>query len=179
VRKQPVARMKVVRWVVGLVSVMGMLAPARAQAQLPAFGMVGLAAGQRAVLNLVDVGTPDASHPGCRVTASFVDSMGRVLNDAKGVPVRRTVTLRPQVATSIQLLARDILAPGQQRRSIRPVVAPARNSSASGCSCFVPTLEILASNGVTTLTDSGHAPKLSPNPPPPPPICEALVIPGQ
>jgi hypothetical protein len=180
VRKQQVVRKQMVAWVVGLATALGMTAAGQAQAQLPAFGMVGLATGQRAVLNLVLVAAPDAGHPGCRVTASFVDSVGRVFNDATGAPVRRTVILRPQIATSIQLLSADILPAGQQRRSIRPVVAPVRTSTApSDCSCFTPSLEILAANGVTTLTTNGHSPRLGPNPPPPPPICEALEIPGQ
>jgi hypothetical protein len=166
--------------VVGLATALALSVPARAQTELPAFGMVGLAAGQRAVLNLVLVASPDTSHPGCRVTASFVDSAGRVFSDAAGTPVRRTFTLRPQIAASIQLLSGDILGSGQQRRSIRPVVAPVRSGGApSDCNCFVSTFEILASNGVTTLADAGHSPRWGPNPPPPPPICEALVVPGQ
>jgi hypothetical protein len=175
--EQQAVRTSVGAWVVGLATILG--TAAQAQAQLPAFGMVGLTEGQRAVLHLVLVGAPDEAHPGCRVTASFVDSAGRLFDDARGVPVRRTVTLRPQIATSLVLSAEDILQPGQLRRSIRPVVAPVRSAGTpSDCGCFVANLEVLAANGVTAFTDSGHAPKLSPNPPPPPPICEDLVVPG-
>jgi hypothetical protein len=139
--------------------------------------MVGLAEGQLAILNLVLVNPPDANHPGCRVAASFVDSMGRVFSDATGTPVKRIFTLRPQIAAGLRLRSEDILATGQLRRSIRPVVGPVPNDTQpSDCNCLVTNLELVGANGGTSLTDYGHSPRLDPNPGPPPPICEALVI---
>src|SRR5262245_14930014 len=80
----------------GLVTALGMAAPAWAQVELPRFGMIGLAQGQIAHLSAVLVEPRDASHPGCRVTASFVNASGLVLRDATGRSVSRTFTLQPQ-----------------------------------------------------------------------------------
>ena len=155
-REQRAVRKRVVAWVVGLATALGVAAPARAQAQLPVFGMIGQAEDQVAILNLVLVDPPEASHPGCRVTASFVDAKGQVFSDVWGNPVKKTFTLQPQIATWLRLYPASTLA-GQSRRSIRAVLAPVPNATTpSDCRCLTANVELVDPNGRTALLDNGH-----------------------
>ena len=151
---------RVVAWVVGLAMALGLGSPARAQVQvqsrLPAFGMIGLAEGQVAILNLVLVDPQDENHPGCRLTASFVDATGQVFSDVRGSAVRRTFTLQPQIATGLRLRSADILATGQLRRSIRAVLTPVPTVTApSDCTCLIASLELVNPDGRTGVLDLG------------------------
>lgn len=154
------------------------LVPATDAANMPTFGMVGLGKGQVAVLNLVLSEPPADDHPGCQVTASFVDAQGIVFNDLAGNPVKETFTLQPQIASDLKLPAAQILEVGQFRRPIRAVVtaAPgatenlaAQRSSAtsavetpSRCTCLVANVELVNPNGQTAIVDYGK-----PSPPDP------------
>jgi hypothetical protein len=174
-------------WAVALVTALTMGAPARARAQsaaqavLPAFGMIGLARGQVARLNGVLVGRRDASHPGCRVTASFVGENGRVLRDRAGNPFTKTFSLRPQIADTLSLNSADILSSTQSRRSIRAVLTPVNDGMPSNCGCLVINNAVENPDGQTAVLDYGNDMKEPrfPNPPPPPPICPDLVVPVQ
>ena len=112
-------------WAFGLVTALGVAAPAWAQTPVPRFGMTSLAQRQVAALHLVLVEPPDAGHPGCRVTASFVNANGQVFNTRAGKPVRRTVTLQPQIAASFELRSEEILASTRTHMLIRAVLTPA------------------------------------------------------
>jgi hypothetical protein len=118
--------------------------------------MVGLAEGQVAILNLVLVDAPDASHPGCRVTASFVDGKGHVFTDAWGNLFKKTFTLQPQIAAWLRLPAASILE-GQSRQSIRAVLTPAPSTTTSSdCTCLSTTVELVDPSGRTALMDNGN-----------------------
>ena len=136
--------------------------------ELPAFGMLGLSRGQVAVLNLVLTGPPSAEHPGCHLTASFVDAQGQVFHDAAGRPVQQDFALRPQVAATLQLRAADILGDLERRKSTRVVLAQASDSGlSSDCTCLVATREVVGARGGSSLADVGARPPGGGNPPPP------------
>ncbi len=150
---------------------LGVWAPAHAQAQLPVFGMIGLAEGQFAALNLVLVQSPDELHPGCRVIASFVDRNGQVFTDPGGTAARRLVTLQPQIAKQFKLYAAQILTAGETRKAIRAVLTPVPNTAVpSDCTCLVANVELVDPNGQTTVVDYGRAPEDSGTTPPPVPL---------
>ena len=157
--------------------------PTTAKSELPAFGMIGLAKGQVAILNLVLSEAAEENHPGCQVTASFVDAEGAVFNNPAGNPIMETFTLEPRIAADLRLPAVQILAEGQVRTSIRAVLAPAPNiATPSRCSCLIASLELVNPNGQTTILDYGtprssqgdttnpipSPPKDGATPPPPP-----------
>jgi hypothetical protein len=173
-------RGRVVVVVAALAAVVGVAAAGvgRAQRQeLPAFGMVGLARGQVAVLNLVDVGFPDG-RDACRVTAAFVDETGQVLHDRAGNPVQQTFLLRPNVAVALRLRAEDILGNRQVRRTTRVVLADPGDDVPSNCGCLVANRELVAANGITLLDIYGKPPGGGGNPPPPP-FCEQFINPSR
>jgi hypothetical protein len=163
---------------VGLITVLGLGSPARAQEQLPALGMIGLAERQTAILNMVLVGPPAENHPGCRVIASFVDARGQVFRDDAGNAVAHSFSLQPQIASWLVLRSPDILAAGQLRQSIRAVLAPVPGAP-SDCSCLVPSVEIVNPDGRTAAylggSDVGMRVPGGGNPPPPPGTCFARV----
>jgi hypothetical protein len=166
-RWRPVAVASALTAVVGAA-----VAVAAERTELPAFGLVGLARGQTAVLNLVDVGLP-SGRPTCQVTAAFVDATGQVLHDRAGNPVQQTFVLRPNVAASLRLRAEDVLGNRQLRRSTRVVLVPSETAP-SDCACLVANREIVAPNGATLLDERGQPPNGGGNPPPPP-ICEQFI----
>jgi hypothetical protein len=147
------------------------LVPATEAAKMPTFGMIGLGKGQVAILNLVLSEPAADDHPGCQVTASFVDAQGNVFNDLAGNPVKGTFTLQPQIASDLKLPAAQILEVGQSRKPIRAVVTAApsvtenlalQRSSAtsdddapSRCTCLVANLELVNPNGQTAIVDYG------------------------
>jgi hypothetical protein len=164
-------------WAMGLIVALGIAAPASAQAPLPRFGMVGLAQGQVASLSMVLVEPRDASHPGCRVTASFVDAKGIVLRNSAGRSFAKTVTLQPQIAAALEMPANQVLASTQARGAIRAVLSPAATAgAATACGCLIATVELRAANGVTMLFDEGKDPIFRGNPPPPPGGCAAVLF---
>jgi len=165
-------------WAFGLLTALGVAAPAWAQTPVPRFGMTSLAQRQVAALHLVLVEPPDAGHPGCRVTASFVNANGQVFNTRAGKPVRRTVTLKPQIAASFELRSEEILASTRTHMLIRAVLTPATSAGAtSDCGCLIATAQIRNEDGVTVLSDSGKDPIYRGNPPPPPPgACTASLF---
>lgn len=152
----------------------GVAAPALVFAvtsELPVFGMLGLGRGRAAVLHLVLVHPPNPLHPGCRVTASFVDARGQVFHDRAGNPVEQTFALRDNVAAALTLRAADILATGETRKPIRAVLTdPPDDGTPSDCTCLVATEEIVGASGRTDLSIYGQRPPGGGNPPPPP-IC--------
>jgi hypothetical protein len=145
--------------------------PARADelaTELPAFGMLGLSRGQVAILNLVLTGPPSAEHPGCHLTASFVDGEGQVLHDAAGRPVQQDFVLRPQIAATLQLRATDVLGDLERRKPTRVILAtPPDPNLSSDCRCLVASRETVSSRGKTSLSDYGARPPGGGNPPPP------------
>jgi hypothetical protein len=150
----------------------GLASPAWPADDLPAFGMLGLARGQTAILSLVLVGPPDADHPGCRVTASFVDARGQVFGPReasdRGEIARRTFVLRPQMAEELRLKAADILGAGEQRTPVRAVLAPSDDGNPSDCACLVASRENVEADGRTSVIDVKTRPEGGGNPPPPP-----------
>lgn len=157
-------RRRVVAGVIAAATLLGMGAPAPAQTplppiakkELPAFGMIGLGKGQVAILNLVLFEAPAENHPGCQVTASFVDAEGAVFNDLSGNAVTETFTLQPQVASELALPSAEILAAGQLRTRIRAVLTPVPSLAVpSRCACLMANLELVNANGHTTVLDYG------------------------
>jgi hypothetical protein len=161
-----------------LAVLMGGALPASTYAEtaaLPMFGMVGIARGQDAVLSLVLVHPPDPDHPGCRVTASFVDARGEVVHDARGNPVQQTFHLRDHVSAALTLRGADVLGT-QLRVPIRAELKAAPNDgTASDCKCLMATKELVGLDGRTNSHHDGQLPSGGGNPPPPPPVC---VIPA-
>jgi hypothetical protein len=136
--------------------------------ELPAFGMLGLSRGHVVVLNLVLTGPASADHPGCHLTASFVDAEGQVLQDAAGQPVQRDFVLRPQVAATLQLQAADVLGDLERRKPTRAVLAtPPDPNLNSDCRCLAALRETVGPRGKTVLSDYGARPHGGGNPPPP------------
>ena len=164
-------------WAFGLVTAVGVAASAWAQTPLPRFGMLSLAQRQVAALHLVLVEPPDAGHPGCRVTMSFAAANGQVLKNRAGRPIKKTVTLPPQIAATLELPAKEILASTRTHMSFRAVLAPAADARAAlECGCMIATAQIRNEDGVTLLSDSGKDPIYRGNPPPPPGACMASLF---
>jgi hypothetical protein len=133
-----------------------------AEPELPAFGMVGLARGQTAVLNAVLTHVPTADHPGCSVTMSFVDARGVVFRDRAGREVKKRVVLRDNVANSLSLPSAEILSLLESRKRIRAAVRETPvPGAASDCCALTLTLELVGPGGSTDET-------LLPRVPPPP-----------
>jgi hypothetical protein len=140
-----------------------------AEPELPAFGMVGLAQGQTAVLNAVLTHVPNTEHPGCPVTMSFVDARGVVLHDRAGHPFIKRGVLRDNIAESLQMPSADILAPFERRKPIRAAVRETPDpGAASDCCALTLTLELVGPRGST-----GEV-LLPRQPVPPHPLCLEL-----
>lgn len=151
------------------------------QPEPPAFGMIGLARGQFAVLSAVLVGPPDDgtpppddqlpppddNRPACRLILAFVGADGRTLVDAAGLPTQKTVALRGGIAGSLMLRATDVLGTGQLRRPIRAVVVgPPDDDAPSDCRGLVATMELVNALGWTEVL---YAPAVQPPDPVQPP----------
>jgi hypothetical protein len=128
------------------------------QPEPPAFGMVGLARTQTAVLHAVLVPVPEDGTPppddnrSCRLVLSFVGAGGQPFHDAAGNEVRKPVTLRGRVADSLTLRSQDVLTGTQLRAPIRAVVTPVPDDGApSDCRALVATLEIVGALGATQI----------------------------
>jgi hypothetical protein len=128
------------------VATLGSAAAARAaQPPEPVFGLIGIARGETARLNLVlcdgSVRLGDGSvRPGdgsvrlcdgsvvpaeaatCTVSLGFADPAGEPIHDRSGRAVTVTRVLRPGVGMSLDLSASEALTAGRLRRSFRPVV---------------------------------------------------------
>jgi hypothetical protein len=148
------------------------------QRDLPAFGMLGLARGQVAVLSLVDVDARDRDRAACRMTAAFVDARGVVFRDAAGNLVQQTFVLRPNVAATLRLSAADILGDGEQRKATRVVLTDVDDGVVSSCDCVMAMREHVNANGRTTIADVGIRPDDGGNPPPPPRCQQDVIIPS-
>jgi hypothetical protein len=119
----------------------------------PAFGMIGLAQGQTARLNIVSVSpgpcTPSEVSPGpCRVQLAFLDADGRVIVTRSGALAQVTLTLVSGRAASLDLNADDLLIDGM-RTEIRGVAQVTSRLVAPG-PCRL-TLEIV--DNITGRTD--------------------------
>jgi hypothetical protein len=119
----------------------------------PAFGLIGLAQGQTARLNIVSVSpgpcTPSEVSPGpCRVQLAFLDADGRVIVKRSGALAQVTLTLVSGRAASLDLSADDLLIDGM-RTEIRAVAQVTSRLVAPG-PCRL-TLEIF--DNITGRTD--------------------------
>jgi hypothetical protein len=151
----------------------GLGAASPAAAELPAFGMVTVARRQTATLHLVLTHEPDAAHPGCQVTASFVDAQGNTLRDAAGNEYSSRLTLHDNVAADLTLPLVNVLPVGQERMQVRAAVRETPDAgSRSDCCALTMTLEIANRNG----SIGELAQPRSPNPPNP--ICAAAPPPS-
>jgi hypothetical protein len=143
-------------------AVLALSAPVVVLGELPAFGMVGLASGQTAVLNAVLTNVPTTGHPGCSVTMSFVGATGAVFHYRTGNEVKKQVVLRGNRAEFLSLPAADILGPLELRKRIRAAVKETPGA-VSDCCALTMTLELVGPRG---LTDEVALPRV-PNPPNP------------
>jgi hypothetical protein len=156
---------------VALAAAGDMAADVNPRAERTAFGMVGLARTQTAVLNVVLSPVPEDGSPppdddrSCRVVLSFVGASGEPFHDAAGNEIKKMVTLRRQVAGSLTLRSQDVLTGTQVRAPIRAVLTPVPNDGApAACRRLVATLEIVGPLGATQLL---YTPPPDDNQPPP------------
>jgi hypothetical protein len=158
------------RVALGMMGVMAVLTAAdpvwsfNPQPDPPRFGIVGVARDQTAVINAVLGEPPDDGHPGCRLVLSFVGADGRTLVDAMGTEIKTLVTLRGGAASSLTFRAADVMDEGQHRLSTRAVIdvppdpgLPPDPDVPSDCNGLVATVELVAPNGWTTLSQAGIA----------------------
>ena len=104
------------------------------------FGMVGLAGGQTARLNLLNLGVQSPGAPTCLVSLVFLGDQGELLKtNTLNVGPARSVFLDLDADTDLALAA-------NQRRQIRGLIAPIaaeRGGIAAASACpLLPTLEI-------------------------------------
>jgi hypothetical protein len=141
-------------------------AAAPALAELPAYGMVPVSGRQTAVLHAVLTHEPSLDHPGCWVTASFVDARGDTLKDRAGNEITASWVLRDNVAQALPVRGADVLGEGERRTLIRAAVRETPNpGSSSDCCALTLTLEIRNSTGATADLILPRQPN------PPAPIC--------
>jgi hypothetical protein len=117
----------------------------------PAFGLVGIARGQSARLN-VFIGNPDFNTGGlppdpCRVTLAFANEAGQPVRDRLGDVVMADGSVRPGESISLLLPAVQLPAVQRGRRGlVRPVVqagSPADSAfPPDPCRGLVATLEV-------------------------------------
>jgi hypothetical protein len=152
------------RVLIAAVTALMMVAPVAAQVdeevRLP-FGPVGIANGQTAVLTVTLLALPP--NP-CRVTLSFYDRDGQLLG-TREEPATATFTLEePNVTTSFELAASQVLREGQVRAEFLPAVQAPPNP----CADLVATLEVYDGGGRTSvLVNPGAERGLNPQPEPP------------
>jgi hypothetical protein len=124
--------------------------------------MMTVREGDSAVLHAVLTHDPSADHPGCRLTASFVDARGATLRDRAGSPIQASFVLRNNVAASLRLPVAQVLR-GEPQRLVRAKVR--ENSGAGASNCCALTLTVEVSNAARGTSDV-ILPR-SPNPPSP------------
>lgn len=123
----------------------------------PRFGIVGIGRDQAAILNAVLAGLPpDPDHPGCLVELSFAGADGRTLLDAVGHTIKWTTTLRGGAAGRLTFRGADVMGENQVRLPIRAVVEVPPDPGYD-CTGLIATVELVAPNGWTTLSQVGIA----------------------
>jgi hypothetical protein len=116
----------------------------------PAFGMVGIALTQTAILNVVLTPTPDDGQPSCFVDLAFLGAQGAAFRDAAGHEIRRRVELRGHAAAALALRWQEAIPTGQLRAPLRAVAQPVpEDGASSACGGLVATLEIVDLLGAT------------------------------
>ncbi len=135
------------------------------------FGILGIARGQTARINVANVSSPDnplfPPDP-CRVTMSFVDADGNVLINNAGQPVQREVTLQPGHAAFLQINGDNYIERGQTRLTFRPVVTVMPGDPNLPPDPCIPTLEVIDNlTARTTLLNPGVIRGFNPQPDPP------------
>jgi len=148
--------------------VAAMTAALPAGAELPAPGMMTVREGDLTVLHAVSTHEPSPEHPGCRITASFVDARGETLQDRTGNPIQASFVLRDNVAASLRLPVAQVLQ-GQPQRLVRAKVS--EDTGAGDSNCCALTLTVERSNA-TRGTSELILPR-APNPPSP--VCVDLT----
>ena len=124
---------------IGFLFLVSIAASARTNSRVQTFGTVGIAAGQTARLNVLDVGGQGQAAE-CIVSMLFLDDQGAVLKT-------NTFAVLPGRSVSLDLVADMDLGLGtnEQRRPIHPVLAqiPAVVQPQTAPACVLaPTLEI-------------------------------------
>jgi len=110
------------------------------------FGMVGIARGQTARINVTNGETRGFGD----IVIRLVDGNGDVLLLIDGQPVQRTVTLEPGQSASLQIRADNFLTRNDARLNFRAEVMVTQASGEIGCPCQSPmTLEVIDNNGRT------------------------------
>jgi hypothetical protein len=120
-------------------------------------GMVGLAFGETARLNVLNPGfLPSATPASCSAAVAFVDALGTVLKST-------TLTIAPGKSAWFDLRSdSDLdLAPADRREiratlTIPPVPASASATSAVAGCIYVKTLEVFDNSSLRTLVVLGH-----------------------
>ena len=142
----------------GLLTAAGPVRSFNPQPDPPGFGIVGVARDQSAVLNVVLGIPPDTGHPGFQAVLSFAGADGRTLVSASGDQIKKLVTLRGGAARRLSFRAADVMPEGQQRLPLRAVVEhPPDADVPSDCTGLIATVELVAPNGWTTLSQVGIA----------------------
>jgi hypothetical protein len=127
-----------------LLFVVTIAASAQTNSAVQTFGMVGIAGGQTARLNVLNVGGAGQATQ-CLTSLIFVDDQGTALRT-------NTITVLPGRSASLDLVANTDLSLGaNERRQIRAVVAQVPAVAPAAC-VLAPTLEIFnPSTGRTSI----------------------------
>jgi hypothetical protein len=154
----------------------GRMQVATSNRSLHRFGLVGIARGQVARLNVVMFDPPDPRAPNgltpqgveptpFRVRLGFVGANGIPLQDRAGNIISMEVSLLPGGGAWLDLETGDVLALSELRKQIRPVVSYVSEPDAPSPDPEIPvvvTLEIF--NRLTGRTESLYSPASEPIP---------------
>ena len=133
------------------------------------FGMTGLARGQTARLNLVNLGGPDTAEA-CHATLSYLDAKGIIINWRDGTHAKLDADVFPTESIFLDLDSRALVVIGG-RIQFRALVEPAvpRDPAVDPCANLVPTLEVFdqSTNRTTLFIHPALIRGFNPQPDPP------------
>jgi hypothetical protein len=109
------------------------------------FGMVGLAFGQTARLNAVNLLLPDPAYPPqpCRVTLGFVDARGETFVNRDGTEIVKEVRLMPGHAAFLDMPGGQALVDSRRVQFRAGLEFPAEGQPPDPCRDIVATLEVV------------------------------------
>jgi hypothetical protein len=107
------------------------------------FGMVGITAGHTARLSVTTPPDPIAPNDPMRVLLGFAKANGQPVTNADGFPMQMEVMLHAGESAFFDLPASFVLAAGETRAEIRPVLAP----EGPPVRRLIPTLEVIENCG--------------------------------
>jgi hypothetical protein len=108
------------------------------------FGALGLATLETARLNVVNIGEPNVIPPGpCRVTLSYLDANGIIINDRNGRPFSAQLDVARGKILHFDMSSRSVNINGRlQFRALVTLPAVPGDGSVDQCANMIPSLEI-------------------------------------